>query len=440
LQRDWASGGEKVMVTDVHNIAILTSQPAWKYAVLGTLGADARAALEATQQYADIALRSLKVVSSQDIAENVQILTLENEDGRRTFLAQSSEIPGESWTIHYLTDMDEILSESLNAAVIGAFGWASIVLLCLFLRQRFLRIVTQSKAREEVALVLRKARDELEVLVTERTADLQEEIAERLGAEKALREAQAELVHAGKMAVLGQMSATVAHELSQPLTAIQTYLASTRLFAQRGDLGQVFQNLGLIDDLNRRMVHIASHLKTFSRKDGGPRQPVYLTRAVERALMLLEARVRSEKVAVTRSIPPEACVLGDEIRLEQVFVNLFGNALDALKSSSLKRLSITVRAEDDRWIVVVADNGTGIAPEHARHLFDPFFTTKEVGEGLGIGLSLSDGIVRDIGGTITAENGPDGGAQFIVNLPAHDIDAKRNGPLDAIDGSVRNAD
>jgi len=424
LQREWASGGEKVMVTDVHNIAILTSQPAWKYAVLGSLDDAARATLDATQQYADIALRSLKVVESRDIEKDVHVLTLEIDGGRRTYLVQSAAIPDDSWTIHYLTDMDEILAGSRNAAIIAAFGWVIVVLSWLFLRQRFLRIVAQSKAREEVALTLRKARDELEVTVAERTADLQEEIAERLRAETDLRDAQAELLHTGKMAALGQMSATVAHELSQPLTAIQTYLASARVFAQRGDLGQVFRNLGLIDDLNQRMVHIASHLKTFSRKGGNRRQPVFLSRVADRAMMLLEARAQSEKIAIARAIPPDACVQGDEIRLEQVIVNLFGNALDAMKSTPVKRLSITVTAENAQWVITVADSGPGIAPEHAKHLFDPFFTTKEVGEGLGIGLSLSEGIIREIGGTMRAENGPNGGARFIITLPAHDIGAE----------------
>lgn len=431
LQREWASGGEKVMVTDVNNIAILTSQAAWKYAVLGTLDAQAQATLEATHQYADIVLRSLKVVESRDIEKDVHILTLETDGRRQTYLVQSAAIPGEAWTIHYLTDMDEILAGSRHAAIIAAFGWVIVLLLLLFLRQRFLRIVAQSKARDEIAQALREARDQLEMTVAKRTVDLQAEIEERLRAEKELREAQTELVHAGKMAALGQMSATVAHELSQPLTAIQTYLASARVFAQRGDLGQVFRNLGLIDDLNQRMVHIASHLKTFSRKGGSRREPVDLAQVADRAMMLVEARAQIEDVAITCSIPPEACVLGDDIRLEQVIVNLFGNALDAVKTSPTKRVSMTVTAENGHWVIRVADSGSGIAPAHIEHLFDPFFTTKEVGEGLGIGLSLSEGIIRDIGGAMRAENGPDDGAVFIVTLPAHDSGAGRNGGSDA---------
>ncbi|PKU24733.1 sensor histidine kinase [Telmatospirillum siberiense] len=419
LQREWASGGEKVMVTDIHNIAILTSQPDWKYAVLGTLDAEARATLDATQQYADVPLRSVKVIQSRDIEKDVHILTLETDGRRRSYLVQSAAIPGESWTIHYLTDMNDILAGSRNAAIIAAFGWIIVLLLLLFLRQRFLRIVAQAKARDEVAEALRTARDELELTVAKRTADLQAEIEERLRTERELRDAQTELVHAGKMAALGQMSATVAHELSQPLTAVQTYLASARVFAQRGDLGQVFRNLGLIDDLNQRMGHIASHLKTFSRKGGSRREPVLLAEVAKRAMMLVEARAKSEKAIIVCDIPPDACILGDGIRLEQVIVNLFGNALDAVKACQVKRLSMTAEASEGTWVIKVADNGPGIAPEHVEHVFDPFFTTKEVGEGLGIGLSLSESIIRDIGGSMRAENAPGGGAVFVITLPEH---------------------
>lgn len=427
LQREWASGGEKVMVTDIHNIAILTSQPAWKYAVLGTLDAEARANLDATQQYADVPLRTVKVIQSRDIEKDVHVLTLETEGQRQNYLVQSATIPGESWTIHYLTDMNDILSGSRNAAIIASFGWITVLLLLLFLRQRFLRIVAQAKARDEVAEALRRARDELEVTVAKRTADLQAEIEERLRTEKELRDAQTELLHTGKMAALGQMSATVAHEISQPLTAIQTYLASARVFAQRGDLGQVFRNLGLIDDLNQRMVHIASHLKTFSRKGGSRREPVLLAEVAKRALMLIEARAKSEEAVITCDIPPGACVLGDGIRLEQVIINLFGNALDAVKACAIKRLSMTVEAANGYWVITVSDSGPGIAPEHLDHVFDPFFTTKEVGEGLGIGLSLSESIIRDIGGSMHAEAAPGGGAAFVITLPEHSPAPAPNG-------------
>jgi two-component system C4-dicarboxylate transport sensor histidine kinase DctB len=165
-------------------------------------------------------------------------------------------------------------------------------------------------------------------------------------------------------------------------------------------------------------VHIASHLKTFSRKGRGRRQPASLAAAVDRALGLLQGRALAENVAVSCSIPGGARVLGDDVRLEQVIVNLVGNAFDAMRDSAEKRLSISVAADNGDWILRVSDSGPGIAAEHAALLFDPFFTTKGVGDGLGLGLSLSDGIVRDMGGTLRAENGPQGGAVFIVALPA----------------------
>ena len=250
----------------------------------------------------------------------------------------------------------------------------------------------------------RRARDELERKVEERTADLME--------------AQEGLIHAGKMAALGQMSAAIAHELNQPLAAIQTFVASTRIFAERGDAATVAENLAMIDDLTRRMAEITGHLKTFARKTPGRRLPVSIARTVERALMLVDSSLRQDGVQVARDIPESAWMLGDEIRLEQVFVNLLRNAADAMKGGKARRLSVTAADTDTAfWTVRVADTGTGIAIADIDKLFDPFFSTKEVGQGLGLGLSLSYGIVRDFGGSIRAENNPDGGAAFVVQLP-----------------------
>jgi two-component system C4-dicarboxylate transport sensor histidine kinase DctB len=422
LQQEWTSGGEKVFVVDADNIALLSSFPPWKYAVFGEISDQGKVELDSTRKYADISLRPANIVAEAHLAEGIRLLTLETGGRRQTYLDQSAAIPGEPWTIHYLTDMDEILRESRMATVLTALAGTVALLALLFLRQRFLRLTAQSEAREAIARTLARARDDLEVEVAARTAALQEEIIERQRAEEDLRQTQGELVHAGKMAALGQMSAAVAHELSQPLTAIQTYLASSRVFAQRGDLGQVFTNIGQIEDLTRRMAHIASHLKTFSRKGVDRWQKVSLEETMNRAMMLLKGRFLLENVEVDCVIPSHAWVLGDGIRLEQVLVNIIGNALDAMRGCETKVLSIGVREKDGLWAISIADNGPGVPPETSRRMFEPFFTTKEAGEGLGLGLSLSDSIIREMGGTIQASDRPGGGAIFTVALPRHDDD------------------
>lgn len=117
-------------------------------------------------------------------------------------------------------------------------------------------------------------------------------------------------------------------------------------------------------------------------------------------------------------LPPPASlkVWGDDVRLQQVLVNLLRNALDAMKSAPIRRLEIGVDEQGAEVHLWVADSGTGILPEEQGQLFDPFFTTKPAGEGLGLGLSISEGIVRDLGGSLAAANRPEGGAKFIMTL------------------------
>ena len=179
----------------------------------------------------------------------------------------------------------------------------------------------------------------------------------------------------------------------------------------------VRDNLAMIGDLAERMAVLSGHLKDFARKGPARVEAVPVARAMDRALALLASRLREEEVQVEQSIPSDARVRGDAVRLEQVFVNLLRNAADAMAECEDRRLTLTADRNAEGWEIRIRDTGTGIAEAHQFQLFDPFFTTKEVGQGLGLGLSLSYGIVRDFGGTLRAENNPDGGACFVIQLP-----------------------
>ncbi len=220
------------------------------------------------------------------------------------------------------------------------------------------------------------------------------------------------------MAALGQMSAAIAHEVNQPLAAIRTYLASARLLLERGGTAEATANLGLIDDLVGRMATLTGELKVFARKSDRRREALPLSRPLDRAIALIEPRLRRDGIDFRRRTDETAWVEGDELRLQQVFVNLLRNALDAMQGQPGPVLRLIAEADGGMWRVVVEDNGPGIAGDALTRLFDPFFTTKPIGEGLGLGLSISYGIVADHGGQIRAENVAEGGARFIVELPA----------------------
>jgi len=216
------------------------------------------------------------------------------------------------------------------------------------------------------------------------------------------------------------MSAAIAHEINQPLAAIRTFMASTKIFAQRGEVAQVARNLDLITDLAERMASITGHLKTFARKsEPGHPEPVAVERAVERTLVLMAGQIRAAGVRIETDIAPGLLVTGQAVQLEQVILNLIRNALDAVAGRDQPWIRIRARATADTVSIAVADNGHGISAAEIDRIFDPFFTTKPLGKGLGLGLSISYGIVQDFGGQIHANNRPEGGAELTVELPRH---------------------
>jgi C4-dicarboxylate-specific signal transduction histidine kinase len=411
LQRDWAAGGERVLVTDDNGVVFLASHAAWKYRALRPLPAEVRARLAETRQYDRSDLDALGLREGPLMSGGARLVSLPNPDGsRHAYLMQDLILPEFGWTIRFLSDLEPVRTQANAAALLAALA---VLLLATGAALGQQRRQTLRLQRESHALLERR--------VAERTAEL-------VAANRVLRDAQEELVQAGKLAALGQMSAALAHEINQPLAAIRTFVASTRVLAERGEAALVQSNLAMVGDLAERMAVISGHLKDFARKGPARVEAVSVARAMNHALTLLAPRLREEDIALDIDIPPDALVRGDAVRLEQVFVNLLRNAADAMAESDDRRLSLSAAPVTDNgaaaWEIRIRDRGTGIADADQFRLFDPFFTTKEVGQGLGLGLSLSYGIVRDFGGALRAENNPDGGACFVIRLP----DAKETSP------------
>ncbi len=410
LQESWEEAGETVLLVDEFGVVFLSSRPDWRFTTLQPLDAEARTILRETKKYGDIELRPLSLTESGHQWRGKTLM----ENGGRHYLRQEQPLSTYGWKMIYLSDVSPADLQGRQAAFAALACCALLALSILFIRQYRQR----QQAREAVAEAIRRARDELEIRVAERTEDLQKQVRERERAERVLRAAQDELVQAGKLAALGQMSAAIAHEINQPLTAISTFAAASKIYIERGDLTEVTANLSMIEGLTRRMAEITRHLKSFARKSSADRKPVAMCKVVEHALALLDSRLRLEQVVVRVQVPDRALVLADDIRLEQVLINLLRNACDAMTDSAARRLEITAEEQAGGWSVSIADTGIGISPEHMEHLFDPFFTTKQVGEGLGLGLAISHGIVHDFGGSLKAASAMGGGAIFTLWLPA----------------------
>jgi len=244
---------------------------------------------------------------------------------------------------------------------------------------------------------------------------LKREISERQKIEKNLQVAEQTLAQSSKLAALGEMSAAVSHELNQPLAAMKTYLAGAKLLLQRKRLDEALSSFQRIDDLIGRMSAITRQLKSYARKGGEDLVPVDVRLALNGALEIMEPQLKLRQISLSKTFPSDpVMILGDQLRLEQVVVNLLRNALDATSTVTAPEIELLLLGGETA-ILAVRDNGDGILDFD--DLFEPFFTTKKPGDGVGLGLAISSGIVTDLGGRLVARNSETSGAVFEVTLP-----------------------
>ena len=252
-------------------------------------------------------------------------------------------------------------------------------------------------------------------VVKQTNRKLEAEVIERTIAEEKLRVTQDELVQAGKLAALGQLSVGITHEINQPLTAVNSHVRSAQLWLEKQRPDKALSNLQKIEVLLEKVAAITRHLKAFSRKSDGKLTCVELNDVIKDAIELFETRQSSVQIQYL----PERSVLvhANSIRLEQVLVNLISNALDAIEDKEEPRLKISTSEQSETIAISVQDNGLGIPQEDLPHLFDPFYSRKATGKGLGLGLSIAYNIIKDFGGSIHVESKEHQGTNFIVTLP-----------------------
>jgi len=232
---------------------------------------------------------------------------------------------------------------------------------------------------------------------------------------------QAQLIQSSKMATLGEMATGVAHELNQPLNVIRMAVSNIQRKSKNNKAEPKYLSgkLEKIDSQIERASAIIDHMRIFGRKSDATPEQLDPKKVVQSTLGLIGEQLRLANINVISEGPVDChCILGHQVQIEQVLLNLIGNARDSLQSKEDgdKRISITVGENDASVFIAVEDTGGGIAKDDLSRVFEPFFTSKEVGKGTGLGLSISYGIINDMGGTITAAN-TDDGARFVVTLP-----------------------
>ena len=421
IEAAWTASEEDVIVTDPDGVIFISSRPGWRFRSLAPLDAEALRLIAEGRRYQSVELKPLDLDTRSFGAEGARLLSVAGEtaaDAPAEYMMVSKEMPAAGWTLHVLASTKLAHSQTVTAMVVAALASALMLLVVTVILQRRGRLVERIEFQ-------RRASEELERRVEERTADLttanvrlEQEIAEREAAEADLRQAQDDLIQAGKLAALGQMSAALSHEFNQPLAAIRSYADNAQLLIERNREAEACGNLKLIKDLTARMAEISKHLMTFARKPRLELRPVVLAEVLDDTLDFL--RIRLERAGAEVTLAPfdrSLTVRAGRVRLQHVILNLVSNALDAMQGQEAPRMEITVSDEEGRVAISLRDHGAGIAEAELARIFDPFFTTKDVGEGLGLGLSISYNIVKDFDGVLRAENHPQGGAAFTIELP-----------------------
>ncbi|GAB3480079.1 hypothetical protein GCM10027340_10580 [Marinomonas epiphytica] len=276
--------------------------------------------------------------------------------------------------------------------------------------------VTERKLYEHE---ITQARNELEARVLARTSELEktnallrQEIDKHMGTQR-------ELIQTAKLAVLGQLSAGLNHELNQPLTAIRSFADNALKFLERKNYGQTKANLEHISQLGHHMGDIIARFKVFARKGDVQQGAISVQQAISGALRIISPRYKQVGIELILEKSDSFFVKGDMVFLEQVLVNLLANAADAIEEAgqTAKQVRVKQYLEGSQVIIVVQDSGQGLSQEALEHLFEPFYTSKLSGAGLGLGLSISQRIIDAMEGHIYARNLETGGAEFCVSLP-----------------------
>ncbi|QQZ28706.1 sensor histidine kinase [Thiothrix subterranea] len=388
-EAQWQQDSAEFMVTDLNGVVFMSSQEAWRLQTLQPLSALTQAALFHNQRYDQQALNPLPWRSRIDPALELQRV----DTGTHDYLVHKRAMPFIDWNVYILTDWRSVTRPVVVTVAMTAF----MLLLTLLLVYVLWKNQRQRREYEQ------KAREDLEAKVAERTRELQH--------------TQEELVQAAKMAALGQLSAGINHELNNPLTAIRAYADNATQFLAIGKPEMAHHNLLEIVSLTERMATITRQLKTFSRKSAGQIETCDLHWALDSALSIVQPKLAQTRIVLEQQRDPATrYVQADLVWLEQILVNLISNAAEAVEEQAEPRVWVTLQAHAGQVDISVRDNGTGISEAAMPHVFEAFFTTKIIGKGLGLGLSISYRLARDMNGQLRVANAPQGGAIFTLTL------------------------
>ncbi|WP_162269687.1 ATP-binding protein [Enterobacter hormaechei] len=410
------SANYHTVLLDRDNIVAFSSNPQWFYHTIRSLSSEKNDSIIKEKRYYDHKILGLDVKRE---------ITLENQSGiayvnNVHYVYHYRHIPAMEMIIVGVMPLKKVALNMLPLLLAINLAWA-LIIVCLYVINQRNQII---KLKQEKQDVLESTKERLETLVHQRTNELfkrtkqlEAEVKEREATEAVLRNTQQELLQKEKLAVIGQLSAGLAHEINQPLAAISMMSANALKLIELGAADEAKDNLERLIRSVDFIGQLSNQLRSFSRTGDDIVGPVSVNASVDNSMLLISHRFKRNNCQFIRLSPDvDIWCMCNNIRLQQVIVNILNNALDAILDSNSERFITANWYSDNEYAVIeFEDSGMGIPPENLKNIFEPFFTTKK-NHGLGLGLSISAEIIKSYNGLLTATNGKQG-ACFILRLP-----------------------
>jgi len=446
----FAGSDSHFLITADDGVIFVSDNPQWRMKTLGQISPSQRQLIKREQRYATRTLTELELqqVDPVDYPAQSQFKVVELQRGSqqpnqmlsqhvlskqvlpqhmlpKQVLSQQQKMNEAGWLVHIWLPLDKIQKISLFTIILSGVCYLLVIMALFFGLERWRNIVH-----------LRNARAQLEQRVAERTSALsdsnkllRDQIEKKKQAQQQLKTTQEQLIQSAKLALIGEMSASINHEINQPLTAIRSYSQNAKTMLGRDMPDKAAVNLDIILELVDRLASIVGQFKNFTRKSVQSQNPLAIQHCINQAHTIVTPLLNQHRISLNFDLPQTTIyAVGDHIRLEQVLVNLITNASEAMIVSTEKTLWLTVTAHDDLISIELRDSGPGILETEFSALFEPFYTNRrctsdeqrgDSGPGLGLGLSICKRIIQSMNGQITVTNHPHGGAVFSINLPKH---------------------
>lgn len=422
-EEKWKHLDQELAVLDPDGVVFITTNPKWRYKVIGKLLRSSRERIEKSKRYPVERLSALVMQKDEDF-EDAEIISFKEDDrsAPRKYLVQSARMAEAGWYVKIFSDMALVEKAALNSAFYTLLIELLVFITGLMLMHRHKRLKQLKRYELQTRKMLQESNEELESRVMIRTAELTEtnkrltrEIQDRVKTEEELQQTRDELLHAAKLAALGQMSAGINHEMNQPLAAIRSYADNARQFLEKERFEDTLWNLEQIAELTERMGQVVAQLKLFSRKSSGKIVRVPLHGALDGAMEILRPIISKLHINFIITLNPENVeIMANNVLLQQVFVNLITNAIHAVEGKDNPQIEIISTSKDNKVFILVRDNGIGIPDNKLKQIFEPFYTTKLSGQGLGLGLTITERILKEVGGAIYIASSPLGTSVELV--------------------------